>query len=102
MEVGGSTLFLLTLICGAAVWIIRNHVTSVFVLLLVFPTALAASLIAYHACEVLNLFNIKNMGEWLIWTIMAATGGTLATLGLTVMLGSLLDRDELGPATVVR
>jgi hypothetical protein len=101
-EIDGATLALVTLICGATVWIIRNHVSSVFVLLIVFPVAFVSSLFAYHACHVIGLFNIKNMGEWLIWTIMAASGGTMLTLGLTVAIGSMLDRDESGSTAPAR
>lgn len=101
-EIDGSTLFLFTIICGSVVWTIRNHVSSVFVLLLVFPVAFVASMVAYHACELLGLFNIKKMAEWLIWTILSATAGTMITLGLTVVVGTMLDKDTSAPAPLTQ
>jgi hypothetical protein len=101
-EIDGSTLFLITAICGSMVWIVRNHVSSVFVLVFMFPVAMITSLVAYQACLNLSLFNIKNMGEWLIWTIIAATVGAMATLGLTVLLSAMLDKDQSGSTATAR
>lgn len=91
-EIGGSTIFLLSMIAASAVWVIRGHVASVFTLLLVFPVALATSMIAYYICQTLSLFNLKNMGEWLVWTVMSGTIGTFMALGLAIAIATITDR----------
>jgi amino acid permease len=94
LEIGGGTIFLLLMICGAAVWVIRNQVSSVFTLLLVFPIALLASMLCYYLCLTWDLFNIKNMGEWLIWTIMSGTVGTFVAIGVAILVSSMIDRGD--------
>jgi hypothetical protein len=101
-EIDRATLFLFTVICGSAVWIIRYHVSSVFVLLLVFPFAFLGSMVAYHAFELLGLFNIKKMAEWLIWTIVAGSAGAMVTIGATAMLAALLDTDRTMPKALTQ
>jgi hypothetical protein len=91
-DVGGSTLVLFTLICGSAVFLISNKVASVFTLIAIFPMAMLLSLVTYYACTVMGLFDPKKMADWLIWSIMAATSGTMIVIGSTVIISSAIDR----------
>jgi hypothetical protein len=92
MAVDGSTIFLLLMLCGSVIWVIRDKVASVFTLLLVFPVAMVGSIVAYYGFVSLELFNVKKMGEWLIWTIMAGTVGTFLAISVAVVVGSAIER----------
>jgi hypothetical protein len=92
LDVGGSTLFLFTLICGGAVFLISSKVASVFTLVAVFPMAMLLSIVTYYICAVLGLFDPKKMADWLVWTIMAGTSGTMLVIGSTVIISATMDR----------
>ena len=93
-EVDGTTLFFLIVMCGAAVYAIRQKVASVFTLLLVFPIALLASMISYYSFLTLAMFNIKKMSEWIVWTIVSGSVGNMFAIGVAILLAALAERSS--------
>jgi hypothetical protein len=92
-DVTGGTLFLFCLICGAAVWLIRNSLANVLTTLLLFPTILFLALLVNYICVSNALFDPKKMADWLIWTIMAATAGVFGGIGIAAVVAQVWDRD---------
>jgi hypothetical protein len=92
-DVSGGTWFLFCLISGIAVWLIRNSLASSITVIFIFPTVLFLALLVNHICLFNGLFDPKKMADWLIWTIMAATAGTLGGIGLAAAIAQFWDRD---------
>jgi hypothetical protein len=93
-EVDRSTITLLLLIVGAATWVVRDKLSSILALVLMAPLAFAISLVVYAGLLQLGMFNLKNMGEWLMWTICAGMVGTTVVLGAGAVLASMADRKD--------
>lgn len=78
-----STYVLLGLICGAAVWLMRDYLANILTVILIYPLILGLSLLANHVFMVSGMFDPKKMADWMIGTICAATLGVL--LGLVII-----------------
>ncbi len=93
-DVSGGTLFLFCMICGTSVWLIRNSLASSAAALLIFPAGMFLTLLVNYFMLSNGMFDPKKMADWLIWTIMAATVGSLSDIGLTAAIAQLWDRNE--------
>ena len=91
-EISGATWFLFCMIGGVALFVIRNHVADPLLLLVTFPLVVLMSVALFHVCRVLLLFNPDKMADWMAWTIMTGTAGTMLGIGFVVMVGRLQDR----------
>lgn len=91
-EISGGTWFLFCLIGGSALIVIRNHVPNALLLVVTFPIVLVMSVAIFHVSRVLLLFNPDKMADWLAWTIMTGTAGTMIGIGFVVLVGRVQDR----------
>jgi hypothetical protein len=94
LEIDAATITLLLLIVGSATWVVRDKLSSILALIMMAPLAMAFALIAYAAFVQFGVFNTKNMGEWLMFTICAGMVGTTAVLGGGAILMIMADRKD--------
>jgi hypothetical protein len=94
LEIEAATVTLLLLIVGAATWVVRDKLSSILALIMMAPTAMGISLVVYAVLIQFGVFNPKNMGEWLMFTICAGMAGTTAVLGGGAVLMFLADRKD--------
>jgi NADH:ubiquinone oxidoreductase subunit 6 (subunit J) len=92
VDVGTSTLLLFGLICGGAVWLMRNHLANILTVILIFPLVLGLSLIVNHILMTLGIFDPKKMADWMIGTITAATAGVMFGLGIMAVCARMWER----------
>jgi hypothetical protein len=95
-EIAGSTLFILGLISGIAVWKIRDYLANTGLLVLIFPLVLFLSMTVQYVFTVHEFYAPKKMAEWLMWTIGAGTIGTTVGIAIVVMLSRLWERPQAG------
>ena len=81
-DLDSSTWVLFTLICGSAVWLMRNHLANILTVILIFPLVMALSIAINYVAATNGLFDPKKMSDWMIWTIIAATAGTMFGLAI--------------------
>jgi hypothetical protein len=86
MEIDKSTMTLLLFICGAAKWMIRNHLTNSAMVFVMYPFTMLFSMCAYTVFNRFELFAASKHDQWMMWTIMAATVGVVVTLLITAGL----------------
>jgi hypothetical protein len=91
-----GTWIVFLVIGGVALQAIRNH-ASILSLLLALPLVVLMSVAVNHAFRVMLFFNPDKMAEWLAWTIMAGTLGTLIGVAMTIMIDRLIDRVPTEP-----
>jgi hypothetical protein len=94
LEIDAATVGLLAAIVGSATWVVRDKLSSIFALIMMAPVALAISLVTYAVAVHFGMFNLKNVAEWLMWTICAGMIGTIGVLGCGVLLTSMADRKD--------
>jgi hypothetical protein len=97
-DVSGGTIFLIMFIGGTATMLIRNHLASVFSLIIVFPLILLCSFAINYMCLLGGMYDVKKMADWMIWTIMASTAGTFTGIGIVAATAWAYDREEAAQA----
>jgi hypothetical protein len=90
--VSAGTWFVLGAIAFGALTVVRGHLSSLFAMLATVPLILLCSLAVYQASRALQWFNQDKMADWLAWTIIAGTAGTMLAISLVVLAGRLQDR----------
>jgi ABC-type transport system involved in cytochrome c biogenesis permease component len=91
-DVSVGTWALLSLIGISALIVVRNHLSSLLVTVAAFPLILACSLIAYHVSRTMMWFNEDKMADWLAFTIINGTVGTMVAIMVVAVAGRLQDR----------
>lgn len=91
-DIDSSSWVLFTLICGSAVWLMRNHLANILTVILIFPLVMFLSLAINHLCMTNGLFDPKKMSDWMIWTIMCATAGTMFGLAIIAVTARMWER----------
>jgi hypothetical protein len=94
VDVGTSTLVMFGLICGGAVWLMRNHLANILTVILIFPLVFGLSLIVNHICMSFGVFDPKKMADWIIGTISAATVGTMFGLAIMAVTARMWERQS--------
>jgi hypothetical protein len=92
VDVGTSTLVLFGLICGSAVWLMRNHLANILTVVLIFPLVFGLSLLVNYLSLSYGMFDPKKMADWMIGTILAATIGTMFGLGIIAVCARMWER----------
>jgi hypothetical protein len=90
-ELGTATWVIFFVIGGVAVQAIRSH-ASPLLLLLSLPLVVLMSVVVNHAFRMFELFRAEKMGEWLAFTILAGTIGTLIGIAITIVIDRYIDR----------
>ncbi len=93
VDVGTTTLVSLGLICGAAVWFMRNHLANILTVALIFPLVFTLSLIVNYISTSFGVFDPKKMAEWIISIISSATIGTVLGLGVIAVCAHMWERE---------
>jgi hypothetical protein len=70
---------------------ISNH-ASIISMFVAFPVVVFMSVCVNHFFRVMEWFNPEKMAEWLAFTIMAGTFGTLLGVGIVIAIDRLVDR----------
>jgi hypothetical protein len=92
VDIDTSTFMLFGLICGSAVWLMRNHLANILTVILIFPLVLGLSLIVNYICLQMGLFDPKKMADWMIGTISAATVGLMGGLAIMSVTARMWER----------
>jgi hypothetical protein len=92
VDVGTSTLMLFAMICGAVVWLMRNHLANILTVVLIFPLVFGLSLVFNYISMIFGFFDPKKMADWMIGTISAATVGTLVGLAIISVCARMWER----------
>jgi hypothetical protein len=87
-----GTWIVFALIGGGALKVISGH-ASVLSRLLAVPAVLLMSVATYNVLRAFEFFNQDKTPEWLAWTFMSGTGGTLVGLGFVILVDRLFDRE---------
>lgn len=93
VSIDGASWTLILLICGTAMWIVRDHMPNIGITILILPLMLGLSLLVNYAMILLEFFAANKMAEWLVWTIVAATIGTLGGISVIAVLARFMDRE---------
>lgn len=91
-----STYVIISMLCGIAILSAMDYFgnqTMGFVLL---PFAIGSALCISHYFASIHLYSVRNLSEWLLFTIFAATAGLTFTLGLYVAISRFVGRVGAG------
>jgi hypothetical protein len=82
----------LALICAVAAFFIKDCLAHPPVVLFIYPLLLIFSILAQYVFEQAELFTPKKLDQWLTWTLLASTCGTLIGTGLLAAVAIVRDR----------
>jgi hypothetical protein len=92
IDVGPGAWTLILIICGSAMWIVREHLSNIAMTVLCMPVMISLSLIVNYAIVLGSVYQQNKLAEWLIWTIVAGTVGALGGVGMMAIAAKLADR----------
>jgi len=62
-------------------------------IIFVYPVLVTCSILAQYGFNVLEVYPNNRLDQWLMWTIMAAIGGTIVGIGL--VSGAVIAKEKL-------
>jgi hypothetical protein len=77
LQMDWQTIAALALICAVAAFFIKDCLAHPPVVVCVYPLLLIFSILAPYVFEQAELFTPKKLDQWLTWTLLASTCGTL-------------------------
>ena len=90
-EIDNSTLTLICVMCGVAMYFIRNHLVIPGLIVVLYPLLVTLSVAANYALTRLEMFPLNKYDQWLICTITSASIGTVLGLVISSGLATLLE-----------
>jgi hypothetical protein len=93
-DLDGGTWFLVLSICGIACWVIRNHLANIAMLLVIFPLMVLLSLAVNYGVVLAEVYPATKLAEWLVWTIIGTSVGSVGGITTFIALSNLLSRSE--------
>jgi fucose 4-O-acetylase-like acetyltransferase len=87
-----QTIAALAVICAVAAFFIKDCLAHPPFILFVYPFLLVFSILAQYFFLQAELFTPKKLDQWLMWTLLASTCGTLIGTGLLAAVAALRDR----------
>ena len=85
-EIPASTMTLISMMCGIAMYFIRSHLVIPGMVIVVYPMVLALSVLANYGLVKLEFFALNKYDQWLICTITSATLGVIGGLLVAAVL----------------
>ena len=77
-----KTIAILCLLCALAAYCIKEYLAHPPLIIFVYPVLVTCSILAQYGFNVLEVYPNNRLDQWLMWTIMAAIGGTIVGIGL--------------------
>ena len=97
MLIDSSTLGLIGCVAAIACIIIRNHLTQPIMAILIFPVMFGISVLTYYVFHLNELFMADKYDQWLLWTMLASTVGTVIGISLCALISTYVDRYTRDP-----
>jgi hypothetical protein len=89
MATDWPTIIVICVLCGLAAYFLKEYLANPPMIIFVYPVLVALSLVAQYLFTINDLYNPKKLDQWLMWTILATIGGTIAGTALVGLLVSL-------------
>jgi hypothetical protein len=87
MAMDWSTVIVVCVLCGLASYFLKEYLANPPMIVFVYPVLVALSLLAQYIFTVNDLYALKKLDQWLMWTILATICGTIVG---TVLVGGLV------------
>ena len=95
-DVDSSTLTLISLICCAVAWFVKDSLANPAAVVFITPVIIGISVVAYYTAQTFELFASNKLDQWLMWGLLSATVGTSRGIGLLALLVRLWERPRTG------
>ena len=94
LEIPMSTLVLISIMCSAAMYFIREHLVIPAMVFVLGPINIVLAAIANYCLTKMEYFPLTKTDQWLICTIFSATIGIILGLGVAALLSKALDKSQ--------
>ena len=101
LEIPMTTLVLISVMCGIAMYFVRNHLVMPGLVVVLYPLVVLLSAVANFGLTKLEVFPLAKYDQWLICTISSATVGVVLGLGMAAILARVGENMEANK-TIVR
>ena len=92
VEVDEATMLIIIMICGLAVWLIRENLANPIMIIFIFPLIWFLSLLFYYIFANQELFMSNRIDQWLMWVLMAGSLGVSIGIALVAACAHYWDR----------
>ena len=92
LQIDWQTIAALALICAVAAFFIKDCLDHPPFVMFIYPCLLIFSILAQYFFLQAGLFTPKKLDQWLTWTLLASTCGTLFGTGLLAAVAIVRDR----------
>ncbi len=94
LQMDWQTIAALALICGVAAFFIKDCLAHPPFVMFIYPCLLIFSILTQYFFLHAGLFTPKKLDQWLTWTLLASTCGTLVGTGLLAAVAIVRDRSD--------
>jgi len=102
LQMDWQTIAALALICAVAAFFIKDCLAHPPFVMFIYPCLLIFSILTQYFFLQAGLFTPKKLDQWLTWTLLASTCGTLVGTGLLAAVAIVVDRRGLARMGVLR
>ncbi len=94
LDIPPSTLTLIVVMCGTAMYFIREALVIPALVIVLGPFVVLLAVLANYGLTLLEYFPLNRYDQWLICTITSATIGIVVGLCIAAMLARVMDKSE--------
>ena len=87
-----ATLAVVALLCAIAAYVVQEYLAHPPMIIFVYPIMIFFALAGYYLFVATEQFNPKKVDQRLMWTILAAIGGTVIGSIIVTLLATLRER----------
>jgi len=91
LAIDRSTLIVICVLCAIAAYAIKDFMSKPIMAIFVYPMLMALSVVVHYVFILGELYPLKKMDQWLMWTVIASICGNVAGIILVASLGRLRD-----------
>jgi hypothetical protein len=83
------TIIVICVLCAIAGYVIKEYLASPIMVVFVYPVLVLFSVLVQYSFITFELFPLKKIDQWLMWTIMASICGNILGIAAVALLGSV-------------
>jgi hypothetical protein len=92
LAIDWTTIAVIASLCGIAAYVVKEFLAIPPMIIFVFPIMVFCGMEAYHWFLAMEQFSPKKIDQWLMWTILAASTGTVVGIGCVTVLAAVRER----------
>ena len=90
-EIPTSTLSVIAVMCGIAMYFVRTHLVIPGMIVILYPLVVVLSVVANYGFVQLEYFSLNRYDQWMMCTVSSATLGVIGGLVIAASLARVME-----------